>query len=41
MTTPGAWLPGSLDTSEFAELAVESAEGQVPRLPGNLQNQAV
>jgi len=30
-----------LDTSEFAKIAVESAEGQVTRFPSNLQNQAV
>ena len=29
------------DTSEFAEIAVESAEGQVTRFPSNLQNQTV
>ena len=30
-----------LDTSEFAKIAVERAEGQVTRFPSNLQNQAV
>ena len=30
-----------LDISEFAEIAVERAEGHVTRFPSNLQNQAV